>query len=63
MEKKKRQRQAVSTVTTIRDEKEELKELVPALALPNTNNTLLDELEGLKGKWEQEQTSKTVCIY
>ncbi|KAL3085159.1 hypothetical protein niasHS_010228 [Heterodera schachtii] len=58
MEKKKRQRNSTSIVTTIKDEKSALKEMVPALAMPNTANTLLDELEGLKQKWEEEQQTK-----
>ena len=37
---------------TIKDEKEELKSMFPALAMPNTTNTLA-ALEGLMGKWQQ----------
>lgn len=57
MERKKKQKQQEKTnlITTIVDEKDELKELVPALSLPNTSNTLIDELENLKQKWDLEQ--------
>jgi len=59
MERKKKQ--ATNTIfSTIKDEKEELKEMVPALAMPNTENTLIDELEGLKTKWEKERVENEV---
>jgi hypothetical protein len=60
MERKKKQRQPTSSFTTIKDEKEILKETVPALAMPNTENFLIDELEGLKAKWEMEHSAKNV---
>jgi hypothetical protein len=60
MERKKKQRQPTSSFTTIKDEKEILKETVPALAMPNTENFLIDELEGLKAKWEMEHSTKNV---
>ena len=59
MERKKKQ--TTNTIfSTIKDEKEELKEMVPALAMPNTENTLIDELEGLKTKWEKERVENKV---
>ncbi|TKR87876.1 hypothetical protein L596_012209 [Steinernema carpocapsae] len=46
-------------VTTIKDEKEILKELAPALAMPNTNpGDLLAELEGLESKWMEQKRSE-----
>lgn len=65
MEKKKKQqqRQASSMVVTIKDERDELKQMLPALAMPNSSNTILDELEGLKQKWEQEHTVKGVSFF
>ncbi|KAL7077529.1 hypothetical protein ACQ4LE_003536 [Meloidogyne hapla] len=59
MERKKKQKQPPSNsiFLTINDEKEELKQRLPALAMPNTKNTLMDELEGLKTKWEMERST------
>ena len=62
MERKKKQKQPPpnSMFLTINDEKEELKQRIPALAMPNTKNTLIDELEGLKSKWEMERSAGDV---
>ena len=63
MERKKKQQKqqqhqpANSIFLTINDEKEELKQRLPALAMPNTKNTLMDELEDLKTKWEMEKSA------
>uniref|UniRef100_A0AC34GFF9 S1 motif domain-containing protein n=1 Tax=Panagrolaimus sp. ES5 TaxID=591445 RepID=A0AC34GFF9_9BILA len=46
-------RPADKPFNTIKDEKEELKAMFPALAMANTANPLAD-FEGLMGKWEQE---------
>lgn len=59
MERKKKQSTNPTGITTIKEEKEALKEMVPALALPNTANTLLEELEGLRPKWEKENEAKS----
>jgi hypothetical protein len=56
--KKKKQAPGNTVFATIKDEKDALKEMVPALAMPNTKNTLLDELEGLKPKWDLEKTTE-----
>ncbi|KAK0414294.1 hypothetical protein QR680_007254 [Steinernema hermaphroditum] len=46
-------------VTTIKDEKDVLKELAPALAMPNRDaKDLLEELEGLQSKWEDKQKAE-----
>uniref|UniRef100_A0A1I7ZGT4 RNA helicase n=1 Tax=Steinernema glaseri TaxID=37863 RepID=A0A1I7ZGT4_9BILA len=46
-------------VPTIKDDKEVLKELAPALAMPNRDaGDLLAELEGLQSKWEDGQQDK-----
>ncbi|KAF7635685.1 hypothetical protein Mgra_00004927 [Meloidogyne graminicola] len=62
MERKRKQEHPLSNsmFLTIEDEKEELKEKIPALAMPNTKNTLMEELEGLKDKWEIERSAENV---
>lgn len=48
-----------TAVTTIDDEKDYLKSVMPALAMPNTNpNAVLDEFENLMPKWNEEQVIK-----
>lgn len=48
----------VTAVTTIDEEKDYLKTVMPALAMPNTNpNALMDELENLMPKWNKEQVT------
>lgn len=45
-----------TAVTTINDEKDYLKTVMPALAMPNTNpNALMDELENLMPKWKEAE--------
>uniref|UniRef100_A0A914CVZ3 ATP-dependent RNA helicase DHX8 n=1 Tax=Acrobeloides nanus TaxID=290746 RepID=A0A914CVZ3_9BILA len=45
---KKKKAAADKLITTIKDEKEDLKKILPALAMPNTNsNDLMGQLEGL----------------
>ncbi|KAF7634515.1 hypothetical protein Mgra_00006086 [Meloidogyne graminicola] len=60
MERKRKQKHPPSNsmFLTIEDEKEELKQKIPALAMPNTKNTLMEELEGLKDKWEIERSAE-----
>lgn len=50
-------------ITTIKEEKEYLKEQLPALAMPNTNtNNLMSELEDLLPKWKEEKKKEEkVC--
>lgn len=48
---------------TIKDEKDFLKDALPALAMPNTKpNEMLNELEGLLPQWKKEQVN-AICIF
>ena len=54
--KRKKQQTGAATISIISDEKEILKEALPALALPNSDPTnILTELEGLIPMWKDEQ--------
>lgn len=45
--------------STVKDEKEALKQKVPALAMPNTNSgNLMDQLEGLMPQWKEEKEKR-----
>ena len=46
--------------TTIKDEKDAIKAILPALAMPNSNP--LSEFGDLMGKWEQVNSSKVDFI-
>lgn len=57
---KKKKAAADKLITTIKDEKETLKQKLPALAMPNTNsNDLMGQLEGLMPKWKEEKVKHT----
>lgn len=60
MEQKTNRKKIVKPVTTIDDEKEYLKTVMPALAMPNTNpNSMIDELAGLIPKWNEAQAKSS----
>uniref|UniRef100_A0A1I7VSS0 RNA helicase n=3 Tax=Loa loa TaxID=7209 RepID=A0A1I7VSS0_LOALO len=50
----------VANAKTLSDDKELLRETLPALAMPNVDaNKLMNELEGLQPKWKEEKTKMT----
>lgn len=49
----------ITNAKTLSDDKELLRETLPALAMPNVDaNKLMTELEGLQPKWKEEK----VCL-